>query len=128
IISAVPTGLLKTSTGGVVSAAVAGVDYATAASTFGKSWEVNGSGATAYLAPTSTTGIIVNASSTIGGATNGSGLTILGGATTTLLHLFQSGFLSSASSTINGTLVVTGNATATNATTTAFFSTTASST
>src|SRR6185436_18943718 len=77
-----------------------------------------GSGATAYSAPTSTIGIIVNASSTIGGATLGTGLTINGGATTTLLHLFQSGFISSASSTIGsgtqvGGLTISGGATTT---------------
>ncbi len=47
---------------------------------FGQSWEINSFGA---LAPTTTLGILVNASSTIGNGTQTSGLTISGGATTT---------------------------------------------
>ncbi|MFA5810481.1 MAG: hypothetical protein WC935_09170, partial [Thermoleophilia bacterium] len=49
-------------------------------SSFGKSWEINAFGA---LAPTTTIGIMVNASSTIGDGTQAGGLTINGGATTT---------------------------------------------
>lgn len=47
---------------------------------FGKTWEINAFNA---LAPTTTIGINVNASSTIGAGTNTAGLTIAGGATTT---------------------------------------------
>jgi hypothetical protein len=68
---------------------------------FGKSWEiVNG-----YLAPTTTIGILVNASSTIGGGTPISGLTVSGDATTTgLLHVLGSG-----TSTILTNIAMTGN-------------------
>lgn len=45
-----------------------------------RDWSVQGNG---YLAPTTTRGIIVNASSTIGNGTQAGGLTINGGATTT---------------------------------------------
>ncbi|MBI5469691.1 hypothetical protein HY968_00005, partial [Candidatus Kaiserbacteria bacterium] len=48
-------------------------------SSFGKSWEV----AFGALAPTTTLGILVSASSTIGNGTQAGGLTISGGATTT---------------------------------------------
>jgi hypothetical protein len=41
-----------------------------------------------YLAPTTTVGVIVSASSTIGSGTQTGGLTISGGATTTLNHYF----------------------------------------
>ena len=51
---------------------------------FGQAWEIFGSGASAYLAPTSTIrSIIAAASSTIGSGTQAGGLTIFGGATTT---------------------------------------------
>ena len=74
-ISGISSALLKTVNGSVV-AAVAGTDYLTNAF---KDWDVvNG-----YLTPTSTLGIIVNASSTIGSGTQTGGLTISGGATTT---------------------------------------------
>ncbi len=53
--------------------------YALASQTFGKAWEITNG----YLAPTSTLGIIVAASSTIGGGTQTTGLTVNGGATTT---------------------------------------------
>ncbi len=47
----------------------------------GHTWELFGAGS--YLAPTTTKGIIVNASSTIGNGTQIGGLTVSGGATTT---------------------------------------------
>ena len=71
------TGLLK-ATAGVVSTATAGTDYLT--STF-KDWSVFGGNS--YMAPTTTLGVIVSASSTIGSGTQTGGLTISGGATTT---------------------------------------------
>lgn len=49
------------------------------------------------------------ASSTVGNGTALGGLTIAGGATTTLLSLLQSGFLSLASSTVVGNFTDTGN-------------------
>ena len=55
-------------------------------SSFGQSWELFGSGG--WLAPTTTKGIIVNASSTIGAGTQIGGLTTFGGATTTLNAYF----------------------------------------
>jgi len=55
-------------------------------SLFGKAWEI----VSGYLAPTTTIGIMVNASSTIGDGTQAGGFTISGGATTT------------ATSTLNG--------------------------
>ena len=69
--------LLKTATGGAVVPAVAGVDYI---SSNYKDWNVFGA---SYLAPTTTLGIIISASSTIGNGTQTGGLTISGGATTT---------------------------------------------
>ncbi|MDE2071681.1 MAG: hypothetical protein KGI70_03055 [Patescibacteria group bacterium] len=72
--------LLKTDSSNNVVAASAGIDYATPAQiqTF-KDWQITGG----YLAPTTTIGVIVNASSTIGNGTQTGGLTISGGATTT---------------------------------------------
>jgi hypothetical protein len=63
-------------------------------------------------------GFLSQASSTIGDGTQAGGLTVSGGATTTLLHTFSSGFLSLASSTIGsgtqaGGLTVSGGATTT---------------
>ncbi|MFA6432617.1 MAG: kelch repeat-containing protein, partial [Candidatus Paceibacterota bacterium] len=78
-LSGLSGGLVK-STAGVLSAAIAGTDYVAPSSLFGKSWEIDASGA---LAPTTTIGIMVNASSTIGDGTQAGGLTISGGATTT---------------------------------------------
>ncbi|HVV39415.1 MAG TPA: immunoglobulin-like domain-containing protein [Candidatus Paceibacterota bacterium] len=76
-------------------------DIASATSGFNKTWEiVNG-----YLAPTTTLGILVHASSTIGGGTQGSGLTISGGATTTgTLAVLGTG-----TSTFAGDISITGN-------------------
>lgn len=71
--------------------------------TFGQAWELFGSGA--WLAPTTTKGIIVAASSTIGSGTQGGGLTIHGGATTTGNLLVES------SATIGSTLNVQGGTT-----------------
>ena len=48
---------------------------------FGEAWQLFSS--KAWLAPTTTVGIIVNASSTIGNGLSGGGLTVYGGATTT---------------------------------------------
>ncbi|TSC87231.1 MAG: cell wall surface anchored protein [Parcubacteria group bacterium Gr01-1014_8] len=70
------TGLLK-ATAGVVSSATEGTDYLSNAL---RDWSVQGNG---YLAPTTTRGIIVVASSTIGAGGQATGLTISGGATTT---------------------------------------------
>ncbi len=63
-ISSINSGsLLKTTTAGAVTAAIAGTDYATAAMTFGKAWEVSGG----FLAPTTTLYVtnIQQASSTL---------------------------------------------------------------
>jgi hypothetical protein len=81
------TGLLKGNGTGEVQTAVAGVDYATpsqlAGNTF-RDWNVvNG-----YLTPTTTLGIIVNASSTIGSGTGTGGLTVSGNSTTTGMAYF----------------------------------------
>ena len=75
-------GLLKTNAGGQVAAAVAGTDYASASSVFGKSWEIS-NGA---LAPTTTLGLLVSASSTFtGGVTLAAATTTY--ATTTNLYI-----------------------------------------
>ncbi|MBC7836432.1 hypothetical protein H7X87_01495, partial [Acetobacteraceae bacterium] len=79
-ISSVLSSLLKTNSTGGVIAAVAGTDYALPGETAFKDWSIQGNG---YLAPTTTRGIIVAASSTIGNGTQTGGLTINGGATTT---------------------------------------------
>ena len=73
---------VKASTAGVLSC---GTDATGAGgASFGQAWEIFGSGASAYLAPTSTIrSIIAAASSTIGSGTQAGGLTIFGGATTT---------------------------------------------
>jgi len=52
-------------------------------------------------------GVDANASSTIGNGTTVGGLTINGGATTTLLSQFQSGYISDASSTVIGQFTAT---------------------
>ena len=65
---------VKASSAGVLSC---GTDVG---GSFGQSWSIIGS---AYLAPTTTLGVIVSASSTIGSGTQAGGLTISGGATTT---------------------------------------------
>ena len=90
-ISGTPGGLLKTDTSGAVSVATAGTDYATVAQTTNfHDWAIIG-GASGYLTPTSTIqSIIASASSTIGGGTQAGGLTISGGATTTLNAYFGS--------------------------------------
>ncbi|MES2006506.1 MAG: hypothetical protein V4436_00190, partial [Patescibacteria group bacterium] len=64
-----------------------------------------------YLMPTTSVGIIVNASSTIGGGTQTTGLTILGGATSTGNLAVQGTGTSSVAGTtyLNGLLTVNGN-------------------
>jgi|GEM_PF-3223859 len=84
------TGLLKAASG-VVSTATAGVDYVSG----GRDWNV----VSGYLAPTTTLGMLVSASSTIGNGTQAGGLTISGGATTTGNHA------------VSGALTVTGQTT-----------------
>jgi hypothetical protein len=77
-ISGVPATLLKTDANGKVVPAIPDVDYATGGTGSGSvTWQV----AYGALTPTTTLGILVNASSTIGGI--GGGLTIEGSATTT---------------------------------------------
>jgi hypothetical protein len=82
------TGLLK-ATSGVVSTATAGVDYVSG----GRDWNV----AFGALTPTTTLGVLVSASSTIGSGTQIGGLTISGGATTT------------GNSLVSGSFALTGN-------------------
>lgn len=53
---------------------------------FGEAWKLDST--KSFLIPTTTVGVIVNASSTIGGGTNATGLTINGGATTTGTQYF----------------------------------------
>lgn len=80
-ITGTPSVLLKTLSNGAVVAAVAGTDYVTpGALSINREWNII---ANSYLAPTTTLGIIVNASSTIGNGTQTGGLTVSGGATTT---------------------------------------------
>ena len=108
-ISGIQSSLLKTITSGIVSAAVAGIDYL---SPFDREWiAVNGS----YLTPSSTIqSIIALASSTIGNGTQAGGLTIDGGATTTqLIHVLGVGTSTVANGVDVGTLNVTGTATST---------------
>lgn len=71
--------------------------YSSGGSTFGKTWEINAFNA---LAPTTTIGIEVNASSTIGDGSATGGLIINGGATTT------GNMLVSGNTKISGTLSV----------------------
>ena len=86
MISSIQGPLLKTDAIGNVIPAVAGVDYATGGSIAGeKDWQVR----FGALTPTTTLGILVNASSTIGNGTRGGGLTISGGATTTGIAYFR---------------------------------------
>ncbi len=107
--------LLKTTTGGQVTSAVAGTDYAAVSSLFGKSWEVSGN----FLAPTTTTYV-----------------TNIQQASSTLLSALQAKFGATASTTIDtagnvaiaGTLDVTGKATLGTASTTNLSATYASST
>ena len=76
-ISGIASGsLLKTTTGGQVTNAVAGSDFINSAT---RDWQV----AFGALTPTTTLGILVSASSTIGAGGQATGLTINGGATTT---------------------------------------------
>ena len=106
---------MKTTTGGQVAAAVAGTDYASVASLFGKSWEVSGN----FLAPTTTTYV-----------------TNIQQASSTLFSALQGKFGATASTTIDtagnvavaGTLDVTGKTTLASATTTNISATYASST
>ncbi|OGC80521.1 hypothetical protein A2943_00935, partial [Candidatus Adlerbacteria bacterium RIFCSPLOWO2_01_FULL_51_16] len=91
-ISSIGSGsLIKTTTGGALIGATAGVDYATVAQTTDfHDWNIIG-GANGYLTPTSTIqSIIAAASSTIGAGGQATGLTISGGATTTLNAYFAS--------------------------------------
>ena len=55
-------------------------------SSFGQAWEIFGD---TYLAPTTTLGVFVSASSTIGNGTQAGGLTINGGSTTTMTAFFN---------------------------------------
>ena len=76
-------------------AAVAGSDYLTNAF---QNWKITNG----YLTPTSTTmGIIVNASSTIGNGTGAGGLTVSGNATTTGVLTVGGNILASAGDTFN---------------------------
>lgn len=70
-------------------------------SSFGEAWALDST--KSFLVPTTTVGIIVSASSTIGNGTQAGGLTISGGATTT------------GNSLISGKLTVTGNTNVTGA-------------
>lgn len=82
-ITSAATGCLQSTNGNITSTGVACGSGGGA--TFGKSWEIvpGGVGAPNYLAPTTTIGIGVFASSTIGNGVSGGGLTINGTATTT---------------------------------------------
>lgn len=75
-------------------------------STFGQAWEVNSFGA---LAPTTTRGIYVFASSTIGNGNQNGGLTINGGATTTGNSYIKGTLTVDGVTTINNTTTVFGN-------------------
>lgn len=76
------TGCLSVASNGYISANGSACGSG-GGSSFGKSWEEFGNGA--WLAPTTTIGIIVNASSTIGNGTATGGLTVSGTATTSNL-------------------------------------------
>lgn len=80
------TGCLAVGSNGWVSANGSPCGSGSGGSSFGNSWEINAFGA---LAPTTTIGIQVSASSTIGSGAAAGGLTISGGATTTGNHLIQ---------------------------------------
>src|SRR5262249_30679647 len=73
-ISSVPGVILKTDASGNVVPAIPGVDYSTGG-TGTLTWEVQ----SGVLVPTTTIGIFVNASSTIGDGSAGGGLTVDGG-------------------------------------------------
>jgi hypothetical protein len=88
---------ISTSTAGCAQFSALGEVYSTGTAcgsgsggSFGKTFEINGSGASAYLAPTTTIGIIISAASTIGNGTQVGGLTTNGGATTTSNAYFAS--------------------------------------
>ena len=101
-ISGIASGsLLKTTTGGQVTNAVAGTDYAAASSVFGKAWEVSGS----FLAPTTTLYVtnIQQASSTVFSANQAQ----FGGTATSTFT--AAGFLGIGSSTPWGLLSVNPN-------------------
>lgn len=67
---------------------------------FGQAWELFGSGA--WLSPTTTKGVIVAASSTIGSGAQAGGLTISGGATTTGSHYITGQLTVEGAATVNG--------------------------
>lgn len=71
-----------------------------AGASFGKTWEL----ASGALTPTTTVGVIVSASSTVGDGTQQGGLTIAGGATTTGFLVIQG----TATSTFAGPIYMTG--------------------
>lgn len=75
------TQCLQVNSNGTVSGTGSACGAGGGGSSFGQAWELFGSGT--YLAPTTTKGMIVNASSTIGNGTDAGGLTTNGGATTT---------------------------------------------
>lgn len=83
-----------TYTSGVLTSTGVACGSGSGGASIGEAWSFYN--AKAYLAPTTTVGIVVNASSTIGSGAQAGGLTILGGATTT------------GNALISGALTVTG--------------------
>jgi hypothetical protein len=74
------TGCLSVRSNGWISASGSACGAGSGGSSIGEAWTIQGNG---YLAPTTTKGIIVAASSTIGAGGAATGLTVNGGATTT---------------------------------------------
>lgn len=103
-ISSIVSSLLKTNGNGLVLAAVPGQDYLSAAF---RDWSVQGNG---YLAPTTTRGLIISASSTISALTSTTGTTTFATSTTfnasTTLSLGGANF-STITNTGNGNLTLT---------------------
>ena len=102
------TGILKGNGTGGVQTAVAGTDYAAASSVFGKAWEIVN---TTTLAPTTSVGILVNASSTFNGGISIDRSTTTN-ATTTNLYVSNelkigslSGFLKAVGGVVSAALV-----------------------